>query len=286
MHQPTGDIHLTCPPSAPLAGLVTRYTGYRMISAQPGVHRGLPSPTATLIITLDEPICLLGRPGAAERTFDALVGGLHDWPELVAYGHVQEGVQIDVTPLGVRALFGMPIGDVRGDSFELADVIGRRATRLRERLRCTQSWKERFAICDQMLSRWATTPRGVDVVALRALELMTARHGNLAIDQLADDVGFSRQHLTRRIREELGLSPKRLAQVIRFDRARRMIAPDQTTLGLARIAADCGYADHAHMSRAFREFAGCGPTELFEDPLRLVPIVQADRDVGRASLVA
>jgi AraC-like DNA-binding protein len=286
MSEPIDDVHVTCAPSAQLTGLVTRYTGYRMTSAQPGVHRGLPSPTATLIATIDQPIRLLARPGVGEQTFDALVGGLHDWPELVAYGHVQEGMQIDVTPLGVRALFGMPIGEVRGNSFELADVVGRRATRLSERLRGTQCWQERFAICDQMLSRWASTPRSVDLVALRALEVLTARHGNLAIDQLADDVGFSRQHLTRRVRDELGLSPKRLAQIIRFDRARRMIEPDQSTRALARIAADCGYADHAHMSRAFRVFAGCGPTELFEDPLRHVPIVQADRDVGRASLVA
>jgi AraC-like DNA-binding protein len=221
MQPPVDDIHLTCSPSAALAGFVTRYTGYRMTSAQPGVHRGLPSPTATVIITIDEPICLLGRHDAGERTFDALVGGLHDWPELVAYGHVQEGVQIDVTPLGVRALFGMPIGDVRGDSFELADVIGRRATRLSERLRDTQCWQTRFAICDQALSSWASMPRGVDLAALRALELMTAGHGNLPVERLADDVGFSRQHLTRRVRNELGLSPKRLAQLIRFDRARR-----------------------------------------------------------------
>lgn len=286
MTKSTGDVHLTCQPAAQLAGLVTRYTGYRMTSAQPGVHRGLPSPTATMIVTIDEPIHLLARPGAAERTFVALVGGLHDWPEHVAYGHVQEGLQIDVTPLGIRTLFGMPIAELREGSVELADLIGLRATQLRERLHEAQSWPERFAICDRVLARWAAVPRGADLAALHAMDLLRSGHGNLSIDQLADGVGFSRQHLTRKVRRELGMSPKRVAQVIRFDRARRMIRPDQSVRGLARVAAECGYADHAHMVRAFRLFAGCSPTELFDDPLRLVPIVQADRGANRTRSLA
>lgn len=286
MGEPTGDVHLTCPPAAQLAGLVTRYSGSRMTSDRPGVHRGLPSPSATFIVTIDEPIRLLGHAGSGVRTFDALIGGLHDRAEHVAYGRVQEGVQIDLTPLGVRALFGMPVAALRDATVELADVVGARATQLREQLHQARRWSTRFAICDQVLTDWMRSTAGADLAALRALEVLTAGGGNLPIDRLADAIGFSRQHLTRRVRDELGMTPKRLAQVIRFDRARRMIRPDHSARDLARAAAECGCADHAHMSRAFRLFAGCPPTALFEDPLRLVPIVQAHRDPSGARLVS
>jgi transcriptional regulator GlxA family with amidase domain len=65
--------------------------------------------------------------------------------------------------------------------------------------------------------------------------------------------------LIARFRDQIGLPPKLLARVIRFDRAVRVLrAPGSTSL--AAVAFDCGYADQAHLNRDFREFAGTSPT--------------------------
>jgi AraC-like DNA-binding protein len=63
-------------------------------------------------------------------------------------------------------------------------------------------------------------------------------------------------------REMRGISgrrtPKRAARVIRFERVPRRIAGEAQP-DWARLAAECGYSDQAHLIRDFGEFAGTTP---------------------------
>ena len=75
---------------------------------------------------------------------------------------------------------------------------------------------------------------------------------------LAAELGWSRRHLAARFRDEVGVSPKALARLLRFERALELLG----TRTLADIAYECGYYDQAHFNRDFRAFAGATPGEL------------------------
>ena len=62
------------------------------------------------------------------------------------------------------------------------------------------------------------------------------------------DVGDfeSRQYLVTKFREEVGLPPKTVARILRFQRA-LALADGAARPDWAGIAADCGYADQAHL---------------------------------------
>jgi AraC-like DNA-binding protein len=82
--------------------------------------------------------------------------------------------------------------------------------------------------------------------------------GAVPIGELAAELGWSRRHLAVRFREELGMAPKALARLLRFERAvKRLRAGDE----LADLALDAGYYDQAHFNRDFRAFAGTTPTQ-------------------------
>ena len=100
----------------------------------------------------------------------------------------------------------------------------------------------------------------------------------VAVGSLAEQIGWSRQHLTRRFTSEFGLSPKLAARIARFERAKQMLANTPTFVSIAQIAAACGYYDQPHLNRDFAQLAGCSPTQWLAD--EQLPSVQDPGEPG------
>jgi AraC-like DNA-binding protein len=86
------------------------------------------------------------------------------------------------------------------------------------------------------------------------------RHG-ARLDAVTAAVGADRRRLVPAFREAVGLAPKQYQRILRFQRSLRAMRT-QPPAPLAAIAASCGYADQAHMSRDFKEFSGLTPGRL------------------------
>lgn len=257
---------LTQRPAPPVAPFVERYVGYRLEGFPAGVHRGLPSRHLTFIVSIGPQIDVVAQtdPAQASRTYRAVVSGLQASPALIAHDGFQEGVAFELTPLGCRALLGLPAREIWNASLELEELAGPIGVELWERLQLTPGWPERFAICDEALARLATDRR-VEPALDRSWRLLTGSAGTVGMADLARTVGWTRQHFARRFAGEFGLSPKLAARVVRFDRARRMLqAP---FLSIAQVAQACGYYDQSHLARDFRELAGVSPARLLADDL-------------------
>jgi AraC-like DNA-binding protein len=78
------------------------------------------------------------------------------------------------------------------------------------------------------------------------------------VEDAADAGGWSVRQLRRQCVANVGLAPKPLQQVLRFPRALRSLGTEQP----ARVAAEHGNADQAHLPRAVRRHAGATPREL------------------------
>lgn len=94
-----------------------------------------------------------------------------------------------------------------------------------------------------------------------AAQTILSSGGMLSIDALAQKASMTRRHLERRFVADVGIGPKRLARITRFQRALRALGEGHPRRGGARTAAACGYADQSHFIREFRELAGCAPGE-------------------------
>ncbi|GAA2403609.1 AraC family transcriptional regulator [Streptomyces glaucosporus] len=293
------DEYLCRRPAAPLRPYVARYFGYRQAGVPPGLHRGLPSPYLTLILTLDDRLTVAGHPDPRQRPgrYDTLLGGLHAAPALIAHEGRQSGVQIAIGPLGARTLLGLPAGELARTDVPADAVLGRYAAELRDRLREARTWEERFAVLDRLLPRLLVPGREAPREVVHTWGRLLSSGGTLTVAELAAGTGWSTRHLTARFRDEIGLSPKTAARVIRFDRARRLLraraaalaaggpggGPSSATggLGLADVAAACGYFDQSHLAREFRALAGSAPSHwLAREAHGEFRNVQADRAAG------
>jgi transcriptional regulator GlxA family with amidase domain len=81
------------------------------------------------------------------------------------------------------------------------------------------------------------------------------------ISRIADEVGWSHRHLIARFRQQVGLTPKIGARLVRLDAVWRHIEK-RGPLDWGQVAADAGYADQAHLIRDFRQFTGTTPAEF------------------------
>jgi AraC-like DNA-binding protein len=239
---------------------VDGYVGYRLAGFEPGVHAGLPSRKLTFIVSFGAPVDIVAMPDPAQRPdrFWSLVGGLHTAPAMIRHDGNQHGVQLGITPLGARALFGMPPAELASSVITMDDVLGPLTTELVDRLAAATHWYERFAVLDDVLERAIAPVRDPSPELTRAWDELARTGGTIDVESVARDVGWSRRHLSERFRVEFGHGPKAMARVMRFERARsKLVTPGVT---IARVAAECGYADQAHLAREWRELAGQSPT--------------------------
>ncbi|MPQ97589.1 helix-turn-helix domain-containing protein [Modestobacter sp. I12A-02628] len=255
-------------PAPPLRRHVGWYSGWRQDGVAPAVHRGLPSPWLTLIITVDEPLQVREHPDPAQPagTFDTLLGGLHTRPALVAHGGRQAGVQLALHPLGARALLGLPAGELAGRDLPADAVLGPAAHELHERLAAAPYWAARFAAVDDVLLRLLRHPAPDADLAL-AWELLLRGAG---VGAVAHELGWSPRRLSARFAVDVGLSPRTTARVARFHRARWQLQRSPRA-PLAGLAVGCGFYDQAHLAREFRALAGLSPTRWLAEELRAPP---------------
>lgn len=248
-------------PAAALDGLVSRMVGYR--ETRPGHFRQIEAASLDipLVISFGEPFAIgLGRePGGNDR-HGSFTSGLFAGPVTIDSFGASDCIQINFTPLGARRFFGLPMSELTDRMVALDDVLGADGMTLHNRLSNASDWERRFDIAERfVLDRLRRTDRPSPEIAW-AFERIAATGGREKVASIAEKIGWSRKHLARRFAEDVGLGPKSVSRIVRLNRA--IAAARSGAGGWAAIAADCGYADQAHLVREFRELAGASPVAL------------------------
>ncbi|KAB1439136.1 helix-turn-helix domain-containing protein [Pseudodesulfovibrio senegalensis] len=78
----------------------------------------------------------------------------------------------------------------------------------------------------------------------------------ISLDELARQAGLSPFHLSRMFTARVGLPPHEYQVSRRVRRAKKMLADGEPA---AQVAAECGFADQSHLSRAFKRIMGMTP---------------------------
>lgn len=239
------------------------YVGYWEAVTSPYEARLVPTGHATLVISLAEPfsqVRRLGLPGGDSGRIGSLVVGLEDRPAICVHPGGQEAIRVEFTPLGAYRLFGMPMSELTNLAVEVRDVLGPDAGWLVERLADTRDWAARFDLLDAaLLARLGHGPEPSPEVG-HAWRLLSGSAGVIPIARIAAEVGWSQGYLIRRFTQQIGLTPKASARVLRFRHAVALLGRGATSL--TEISTACGFYDQAHLNREFRAIAGTTPGQM------------------------
>lgn len=102
------------------------------------------------------------------QRFGSFAGGLYTRPVRVRHEGQSRGVQFDLEPPAVRALLGVPAGELREQTVSLEDLLGADAARLAECLHDAGDARARFAALDEVLLRRVSQARAARSLMLSA----------------------------------------------------------------------------------------------------------------------
>jgi len=258
-----------------LPGAVVSACAYESSGMPQGEHRGPPSPWITFIVSVDGPVRLSGTVADGDRfdpdratAYDVCVAGLHPVAARVEQPTVQSGVQLAVHPLAAPALLGCRASELFGPGDHGHEVLGRAATELHDRVSSRADAETRLDEIQQWVrSRVDGTRRApVRPELIWAWRVLEQSGGRCRVAELAHDVALSPRQLRALMVAEVGLSPKQVCRAFRFDSVIGHLADGFRSL--AEIAMSTGYADQAHLTREFRQMAGCSPTQWLAEERR------------------
>jgi AraC-like DNA-binding protein len=248
---------------AHLAPFVRSVMGY--VERAPGVvrRRELPGPMVATIIELGAPIRVYD--GATPRRYrGGFVAGLDDHPTFCEHDGEQRGVQLDLTPVGARLFFGLPMSELAGRVVAIDELLPRAHRGLAERLDALPTWEARLALVIRLVEERLDELTGATKVVAWAVRHIEERGGAFDGRELARQLGYSQKHVIHLFRDTVGVPPKQHAKLVRFGRLVEILRSGRR-VAWAQLASQLGWFDQSHMWRDIKRFAGASPTELLPE---------------------
>jgi len=210
-----------------------------------GTERVLPNGAAQIVVNLNGP-CHAAPAG--------LMVGPQTSASLIETSAMRRAVGAAFRVGGAAPWIGGSCAALTDEAVDLAALWGADAGRLWHALLDAKGPAEIVGTLERVLSRRlaeTASPNGAIRQSIRGLAQ------GQPVAAAIEASGLSRATFGRLFTSEVGLSPKRWAGIARFQRAVRSLAEGAGPL--ADVAAACGYADQAHLTRAFRRYGGITP---------------------------
>lgn len=188
---------------------------------------------------------------------DAILVGPTALPAVVrlAAGTAYQCVRL--RPGMLRHALGIPADLLVDEVLALEEVVDTPTTR-----RLTRAARGDDRALQQLEAQWNEVPAAP---RLRGVLAWLNRHPDQDVARLAAATGLSTRQLRRLLSTHAGLGPKLLQRVFRCHRFLRAAEAHRPTASLAALAAHCGYADQAHLSREMRTLTGLPPAALLRE---------------------
>lgn len=255
---------------APIPELVPIVECLWTLESEPGEAGGeiepvLPDGCPELVIHFGDGFERLFPDGTSERQSDILFAGQLTNPLALRPTGTVATIGVRFRPGSAAAILHLPQQPLHGTTLGV-DVLD---TRLSGELAAIRAGSRSLGdavdriqryLCARLDSKW------LDPRVLAAVGIIRRHHGQVGMDNVARRVEMTRRHLERQFDRTVGISPKRLARIVRFQRALRLLHAQPETPGLhspatsgVATALECGYADQPHFIREFTELSGCSP---------------------------
>lgn len=188
---------------------------------------------------------------------------------LLRSGGVTDLVAARFHPWGAFPFFRFPISELSGQFVSLDTIFGALAAKLEDSLSASGRDHAIRILEDFLLQRLRDFEDDIRPVTSLA-RLIISQHGQLRVSDVLQDQSLSQRQIERRFNEVVGLPPKRLARIIRFQCALESIYSNPHR-ELTEIAYAHGYSDQSHFINDSKLLLGKTPSTFRREAARGLP---------------
>jgi AraC-like DNA-binding protein len=207
--------------------------------------------------------------GVCETSPPTVVVGpqTHHRLDLLASGNI-DNFTIHFQPAGFHHLFGVPMAEFRDVTYDAPAVMGKDLHIVEQQLAEICSFAERIQLIEAYLIDRLRNAGNLNLVGEIANRLF-AKNGLIGVAEMAAASYLTPRQFERRFLEQVGVSPKLYARIVRFNAAldRKLESPQRTW---TEIAHELNYYDQMHLVHDFQDLAGDAPARVVTR-LDLVP---------------
>ncbi len=171
-------------------------------------------------------------------------------------------------PGGLSAFSRVPVKSIANTYVSLTSFFGPAAATIEKEICGANTLAERKTLVEKLLLSMLKEQQFKPLLPSSLLENIISKQEPVRIETLSEKLHMGRRHLERRFNKEIGMTPKMLLKIVRFQNVFKIIQQKKVK-SLTTITYEAGYFDQSHFYRDFKAFSGLRPKEYFKEDAEL-----------------
>lgn len=165
-------------------------------------------------------------------------------------------------PYGFANFIPQPIKNLVNKETSLDHLFGETtANDLERKIAEAPDTQKRIDLIEAFLFARLNDNTTIDNIVKSTVDTLLSTKGGTPIHKILNEDLSKRRQLERKFASQIGISPKQLGKLIRFQTALKILL-NQETETLTNIAYESEYYDQAHFIKDFKTFTGISPREF------------------------
>jgi len=187
--------------------------------------------------------------------------GIQTHPTTIASTATDTGtIGIELTPKGLYHLFKLSMHEITNRMVSFEELFGSPGARLQNRVGDAEDPRAKIALLQTALTHLLQQNEKEYALLDHTLDLLAGTHGMMRVQELAAHLGYTKRYLDRLFQEHVGVSPKSLASILRFQEVYQGWMQHQSS-PFFRDQWPAYYYDQSHFIKEFKRFTGFTPQQ-------------------------
>jgi len=187
--------------------------------------------------------------------------GIQSNPTTIASTATDTGtIGVELTPKGLYHLFKLSMHEITNRIVSFEELFGPPGAGLQNRVGDAEDPQEKITLLQTALMHLLQKNEKEYALLDHTLDMLAQTHGMMRVQELAAHIGYTKRYLDMLFKEHVGVSPKSLASILRFQELYQVWMQHKSPT-LFRNYWPAYYYDQSHFIKEFKRFTGFTPQQ-------------------------